>query len=200
MAELFSKFLKFIGVEEDDEEEEGYGEEQEPTTQQPGSAARSYEPSYRYGQASAHGQQPGSSSYQEYSRPQPVQPPRPSAQQDPGYAKNKGGKVVQHPSYENPVKHQTTIYQISEHTETKAVIDDLLAGKSVLLNLENLDAVESQRVIDTLSGAAYAIAAKLRKAAHQTYYIAPANVEIGGNYADETKRGASSIFKGRSDG
>ena len=113
---------------------------------------------------------------------------------------------MQHPSYESGgnVKHQTTIYQISEHTEAKAVIDDLLTGKSVLLNLESLDAVESQRVIDTLSGAAYAISAKLRKVAHQTYLIAPVNVEIGGNYAEDgsarpAAAAGGSIFRSRSE-
>jgi cell division inhibitor SepF len=194
MAEFFSKFLRFIGVEEEDDDQMDYDE----TMQYPSDSARVA----RYPEPQPY-RQPASGGYNsqtQYSQQQTGKQYQPET----ASARNKGGKVVQHPSYENSnVKHQTTIYQISEHTEAKAVIDDLLTGKSVLLNLENLDAVESQRVIDTLSGAAYAISAKLRKVAHQTYLIAPVNVEIGGNYADEGGRAASSgggsIFRSRSE-
>ena len=200
MAELFSKFLKFIGVEEeaDDEEMEEEGTQAPPSGSR---TARSPEqqpqrqPSGGYGQSN------------QYNYNQQQQSQRQTYQPEAGGARNKGGKVVQHPFNEGGnVKHQTTIYQISEHTEAKAVIDDLLTGKSVLLNLENLDAVESQRVIDTLSGAAYAISAKLRKVAHQTYLIAPVNVEIGGNYAEDGNarpvapaQNAGSIFRSRNE-
>ncbi len=194
MAEFFSKFLRFIGVEEDDDDDQMDFEE---TTQYPSDSARVA----RYPEPQPYRQQAGGYGQTQYSQQQMG---KQQYQPETASARNKGGKVVQHPSYENSnVKHQTTIYQISEHTEAKAVIDDLLTGKSVLLNLENLDAVESQRVIDTLSGAAYAISAKLRKVAHQTYLIAPVNVEIGGNYADEGNRaaasGSGSIFRSRSE-
>ena len=196
MAEFFNKFLKFIGVEGEGDEEE-FEQDDVTQSQYPQSSRAA-----RYPEQQPYRQPAGGYSAQ----PQSSQTGRQSYQPESGSAnssRNKGGKVVQHPSYENSnVRHQTTIYQISEHTEAKAVIDDLLAAKSVLLNLENLDAVESQRVIDTLSGAAYAISAKLRKVAHQTYLIAPVNVEIGGNYAEEGGRpvsGSSTVFRTRSE-
>ena len=67
------------------------------------------------------------------------------------------------------------------------VIDDLLENHSVLINLENLDLDEAQRIIDTLIGACYAINATIKKAAQQTYLLAPSTVEIAGTYADDGK-------------
>lgn len=173
MANVFNKFLNMIGIgDEDDDELDYYDDEPRQAYEQP------------------HAPQPRAPKYPAYAQPVP------------GGNQKRGGKVVAHPSFENSVKHQTTIYQINEHSETRAVIDDLLVGKSVLLNLENLDAVESQRVIDTLSGAAYAIDATLKKAAHQTYYIAPASVEIAGSFTEESAKPArpsSNLFKSRED-
>lgn len=174
---LMNKFMNFIGVEDEEEQEERSEQTQRPsaTYEQPARPVRTIPGARGQGQT--------------------VQYPYNVAN-----TQKKGGRVVAHPSYEQPVKHQTNIYQINEHTETRAVIDDLLAGRSVLLNLENLDAVESQRVIDTLSGAAYAIDATLKKAAHQTYYIAPNNVEIAGNYtAEEGRKPTSTIFRSVND-
>ena len=172
---FMNKFMNFIGVEDEDElEEEQY--------EQPQRQSMGYEQPQRPIRTINNAQS---------RQAQTVQYPQNTAS-----TQKKGGRVVAHPSYEQPVKHQTNIYQINEHTETRSVIDDLLAGRSVLLNLENLDAVESQRVIDTLSGAAYAIDATLKKAAHQTYYIAPNNVEIAGNFnADDGRKSASTIFR-----
>ncbi len=173
MANVFNKFLNMIGIGDDEDEELDYYED---------------EPQPMYEQPRAPQQQQRAPKYPAYA--QPVS----------GGNQKRGGKVVAHPSFDSSVKHQTTIYQLNEHSETKVVIDDLLVGKSVLLNLENLDPVESQRVIDTLSGAAYAIDATLKKAAHQTYYIAPASVEIAGNFAEEaakTARPSSNLFRTR---
>lgn len=86
------------------------------------------------------------------------------------------------------------IYQLATYEDSRDVIDDLLENHSVLINLENLDLDEAQRIIDTLIGACYAINATIKKAAQQTYLLAPSTVEIAGTYADDGK--ARTIFNG----
>ena len=92
-------------------------------------------------------------------------------------------KIVNHPSVS--ARHRTMIYQLNTYEDSKDVIDDLLEGHTVLINLESLDLPEAQRIIDTLIGACYAINATIKKAAQQTYLLAPETVEVAGTYADD---------------
>lgn len=89
-------------------------------------------------------------------------------------------------------RHRMMIYQLTNYEDSRDVIDDLLEDRSVLINLENLGIDEAQRIIDTLIGACYAINATIKRAAQQTYLLAPASVEIAGTYADDGK--TRSIF------
>lgn len=78
----------------------------------------------------------------------------------------------------NDSRHQTVIYYLHTLEECREVITDLIDGKTVLLNLEEMDEKTIQRGIDTLCGAAFALNATLRKASDKTYLIAPTNVEV----------------------
>ena len=100
-------------------------------------------------------------------------------------------KIINHPSV--GARHRTMIYQLSTYEDSKDVIDDLLEGHSVLINLESLALEEAQRIIDTLIGACYAINATIKKAAAQTYLLAPETVEVAGTYADDNR--SSTIFE-----
>lgn len=75
-------------------------------------------------------------------------------------------------------RHQTVIYYLRSLEECRNVINDLIDNKTVLLNLEDMDERLIQRGIDTLSGAAFALNATLRKASDKTYLIAPNSVEV----------------------
>ena len=72
-------------------------------------------------------------------------------------------------------EHVVTVYQIEECRE---IIKCLLRGESVLLNLENVDPKDSGRIVDLLSGAAFALQGRMIKIAHLAYLLAPQNVEI----------------------
>ncbi len=100
-------------------------------------------------------------------------------------------KIINHPAV--AARHRTMIYQLDSYEDSKDVIDDLLEGHSVLINLEALDLPEAQRIIDTLIGACYAINATIKKAAAQTYLLAPETVEVAGTYADDAR--TSKIFE-----
>ena len=75
-------------------------------------------------------------------------------------------------------RHHMIVYYLHTLDECRDVISDLLEGKSVLLNLEDMDDRYLQRSIDTLGGAAFALGASLRKASDRTYLIAPTSVDI----------------------
>ena len=95
-------------------------------------------------------------------------------------SERKIGKVVSHPSLigEQQTRHRTIICHMRDFNECQKVIDDLLDGRSVLLNLEEMDPPTSQRIIDMLSGAAYAIQATIKKTAQSSYILAPYGVEV----------------------
>ena len=75
-------------------------------------------------------------------------------------------------------RHQTIIFMLHSVDECKEVILSLIDKKSVLLNLDELDAVQAQRALDTMSGATYAIGATLSRASDRTWLITPSNVEV----------------------
>ena len=58
------------------------------------------------------------------------------------------------------------------------IADLLLQKKTVLLNLENTNRETARRLIDFLSGSAYALGGGVQKVADNTYAITPNNVEV----------------------
>ncbi len=86
--------------------------------------------------------------------------------------------------------HTTTQLQVvlvkPERFENAAEIADHLREKrTVVLNLEQTNKDVSRRVLDFLSGAAYANEGKVKKVAINTYIITPYNVDILGDLIDE---------------
>ena len=70
--------------------------------------------------------------------------------------------------------------------ETAAEIADHLKDKrTVVLNLESTNKDIARRLIDFLSGVAYANEGKIKKVANSTYIITPYNVDIMGDLIDE---------------
>lgn len=186
MAKKGNKFLNFIGLGSAEEpvEEDTYYEEETPVANRRDSysAGRSYQ---RDAQANNNDYGYDNAGYDngyedDYREPQQATTTYGSA-----------SKIINHPSV--GARHRTMIYQLSTYEDSKDVIDDLLEGHSVLINLESLALEEAQRIIDTLIGACYAINATIKKAAAQTYLLAPETVEVAGTYADDNR--SSTIFE-----
>lgn len=74
--------------------------------------------------------------------------------------------------------HCERIVSVRQIEECREIIKFLLRGESVLLNLENIDPKDCGRVVDLLSGAAFALQGRMIKVAHLSYLLAPENVEI----------------------
>lgn len=86
--------------------------------------------------------------------------------------------------------HTTTQLQVvlvkPERFENASEIADHLRDKrTVVLNLESTDKNIARRLIDFLSGVAYANEGTIKKVALSTYIITPYNVEILGDLIDE---------------
>ncbi len=74
-----------------------------------------------------------------------------------------------------------------EHFEDASTIaDHLNAKRTVVLNLESANKEVARRLIDFLSGVAYANEGQIKKVANSTYIITPYNVGImGDDFLDE---------------
>ena len=86
--------------------------------------------------------------------------------------------------------HTTTQLQVvlvkPERFENASEIADHLRDKrTVVLNLEQTDKNIARRLIDFLSGVAYANEGTIKRVAVSTYIITPYNVEILGDLIDE---------------
>lgn len=83
-------------------------------------------------------------------------------------------QAVQEPQY----THCERIVNVRQIEECREIIKCLLHGESILLNLENIDPKDCGRVVDLLSGAAFALQGRMLKVAHLSYLLAPENVEV----------------------
>ncbi len=86
--------------------------------------------------------------------------------------------------------HTTTQLQVvlvkPDRFESAAEIADHLREKrTVVLNMEDTPKDVSRRILDFLSGAAYAQEGKVKRVAQNTFIITPYNVDILGDLLDE---------------
>lgn len=65
--------------------------------------------------------------------------------------------------------------------DTRAIADELIKMHTVVLNLENTNKEVSRRIIDFLSGVAYANSGQIKKVATSTFIITPYNVGLTGD-------------------
>lgn len=86
---------------------------------------------------------------------------------------------------------QVVIVKPERFDDVKAIADHLNEGKTVILNLEIANRDESRRIVDFLSGVAYANQGNMRKVAASTFIIVARNVDVMGELMldefDETK-------------
>ena len=64
------------------------------------------------------------------------------------------------------------------------IVDTLLSGRTVLINMEGLNIELAQRIIDFTSGSCFAIGGNLQKISHYIFIITPAIVDISGDFQE----------------
>ncbi len=80
---------------------------------------------------------------------------------------------------------QVVLVKPERFDDATAVADHLNAKRTVVLNLESCNKDVARRVLDFLSGVAYANEGQIKKVANCTYIITPYNVGFMGDLLDE---------------
>ena len=86
--------------------------------------------------------------------------------------------------------HATTQLQVvlvkpERFEDAPSIADHLVNKRTVVLNLESANKDVIRRVVDFLSGVAYALNGQIKRVATSTFIITPYNVDIMGDLLDE---------------
>ena len=98
------------------------------------------------------------------------------------YADTSRDKVV---NINTTTQLQVVLVKPEKFQDASAIADHLREKRTVVLNLESANKDVARRMVDFLSGAAYAQEGKIKKVAVATYIITPYNVDIIGDLIDE---------------
>ena len=80
---------------------------------------------------------------------------------------------------------QVVLVKPERFDDASAIADHLNAKRTVVLNLESSNKDVARRILDFLSGVAYANDGQIKKVANCTYIITPYNVGFMGDLLDE---------------
>ena len=111
-----------------------------------------------------------------YTAPEPA--PAPSGRR----GANGPAKVV---NLNNNSAMQVILVKPDRFDTVSEIADHLRDKKSIVLNLESTNKDVARRLVDFLSGCAYALDGKIKKVAISTYILTPYNVEIVGDLVEE---------------
>ena len=96
--------------------------------------------------------------------------------------RNDSGKVV---NIHATTQLQVVLVKPERYENASEIADHLRDKRTVVLNLEKTEKEVARRLLDFLSGVAYAQEGKIKKGALQTYIVIPDNVDIMGDLIDE---------------
>lgn len=77
---------------------------------------------------------------------------------------------------------RTVMISLENLKDANMVITALVKGNTIVMTLNTEDEHLKERIIDTLSGAVFALDATIRKASFQTYLLAPKSVNVKAAY------------------
>lgn len=100
----------------------------------------------------------------------------------PSASDRRGGKVV---NINATTQLQVVLVKPDRFDNVADIADHLREKHAVVLNLETASKDVARRLVDFLSGCAYALDGKIKKVAASTYIITPYNVDIVGDLIDE---------------
>jgi len=87
---------------------------------------------------------------------------------------------------------QVVLVKPERFEDASSIADHLNAKRTIVLNLESANRDVTRRLIDFLSGVAYANDGHVKRVANSTYIITPHNVGIQGDLLDELE--SSGVF------
>ena len=122
--------------------------------------------------------------------PRPVERRERSSRSEPSYSSpaadeleaRRSNKVV---NIRAATQLQVVLVKPERFENASEIADHLRERRTVVLNLESTNKEIARRLLDFLSGVAYANEGKIKKVAISTYIITPYNVDILGDLIDE---------------
>ena len=97
-------------------------------------------------------------------------------------APKKNGKVV---NIHATTQLKVVLVKPERFEDASTIADHLNNKRTVVLNLESTNKEVSRRLVDFLSGVAYANNGQIKRVANSTFIITPYNVDIMGDLLDE---------------
>jgi cell division inhibitor SepF len=76
---------------------------------------------------------------------------------------------------------EVCVFKPSSFEDAREIGETLLAGQTVILNMEGVDVALAQRIVDFSSGACFALEGNLQKVSNFMFVITPHNVAISGD-------------------
>ena len=117
-----------------------------------------------------------------YFEPREPREPRESSRRKEVPAEARRNKVV---NIHATTQLQVVLVKPERYENASEIADHLRDKRTVVLNLEKTQKDVARRLLDFLSGVAYAQEGKIKKVALQTYIVTPYNVDIMGDLIDE---------------
>ena len=117
-----------------------------------------------------------------YFEPREPREPRESSRRKEVPAEERRNKVV---NIHAPTQLKVVLVKPERFENASEIADHLKDKRTVVLNLASTNKVVARRLIDFLSGVAYAGEGKIKKVAANTYIITPYSVDIMGDLIDE---------------
>lgn len=101
--------------------------------------------------------------------------------------------VVKHPNYKG---HEVRIIEPRSFGDTTQIVKQLLDQKTVVLNLHLLDKEQSQRTIDFVCGAAFALGGAPQKVGDTVFVFTPNSVQLSVESKEHAAFGTESLWGG----
>ena len=102
--------------------------------------------------------------------------------EEPAEGAKKKGKVV---NINATTQLKVVLVKPERFEDASTIADHLNNKRTVVLNLESTNKEVSRRLVDFLSGVAYANNGQIKRVANSTFIITPYNVDIMGDLLDE---------------
>ena len=102
--------------------------------------------------------------------------------EDKTFSDKKSGKVL---NIHTTAQLQVVLVKPERFDDAVSIADHLNEKRTVVLNLEHTNKDVSRRLVDFLSGVAYANDGQIKRVANSTFIITPYNVDIMGDLLDE---------------
>ena len=84
-------------------------------------------------------------------------------------------------------KNQILVIIPKRFEDGKAIVDHLLKGSAVVINLITIDVNVGQRIVDFVAGACYAINGNLQRINEKMVIISPRKIQLSGDFMESIK-------------